>query len=90
MKIVNHGGMPFVEHAVDRFGGFLSLLVRVAIDVHENVFAPVGRGLPRERVAIRFALQVAVNQSTCLSRPSGLETGLMSTTRFSRIARIMG
>ncbi len=72
MEIVNHGGMPLVEHAVDGFGGFLSLLVCVAIDVHKNVFAPVGRGLPRQRIAIRFALQVAVEPVDLLVAAVGI------------------
>ena len=47
MKIVDNGGMPFVKHAVNGLGGFVSLLMGVAIDIDEGVLGPVRRRLTR-------------------------------------------
>src|SRR5713101_8197753 len=60
MKVVDDGGMPFVKHAVNGLGGFVSLLVGVAVDVHEGVLGPVGGRLTRKRVVIGLALEVAI------------------------------
>ena len=55
VQVMDDGGMPFVKHAVDGFGGFVSLLMGVAIDVHEGVFGPVRRRHAGKRGAIGFA-----------------------------------
>ena len=55
VKVMDHGGMPFVKHAVNGFGGFVSLLVSVTIDVHVSVFGPVRGRHARECGAIGFA-----------------------------------
>ena len=60
VKIMDHRGMPFVKHAVNGFGGFVSLLVSVAIDVHESILGPVRGRHARESGAIGFAFQIFV------------------------------
>ena len=60
VQVVDDGGMPLVEHAVHGFGGFVGLLVGVAVDVDEGVLRPVGRRLAGERVAVGFAFEIAV------------------------------
>ena len=60
MQIVDDRGVPLVEHAVNGFGGFVSLLVGVAVDVDEGVLRPVRGRLAGKRVAVGFAFEIAV------------------------------
>ncbi len=68
--------MPFVKHAMNGLGGFLGLLVGVAIDVDENIFAPVGGSLTRESVAIGLAFEVAVEPIDLFVTAIGIGNGI--------------
>src|SRR5262249_26272000 len=60
VQVVDDGGMPVKKHTGDGFGGFLGELVGIAVDVHKDVFTPVGRGFAREPGTISFAFEIAI------------------------------
>src|SRR4029453_6846246 len=43
VQIVHNGRVPFMKHTMNGLGGFMTLLMCVAIDVAERVLSPVGR-----------------------------------------------
>src|SRR5437762_12638778 len=90
VQVVDYLRVPLAEHVKHRAGGLVDLLVRVAVDVDEGVLRPVGRRLPRQSREIGLALEEAVEPLDLLVGPSGFDTGLISTTRLSRMRRIIG
>jgi len=59
----------------------MRLLVRISIDIHERILRPVRRRHPRQACLYPSCLSNTYkNHSTTLSRPSGFDTGLISTT----------
>jgi len=67
-----------------------SICMRVAIDVDECVLGPVRRRTDAAACRDRSYLEKPVEPFYLFVLPSGLDTGFISTTKFSRIRRIIG
>ena len=76
VKIVDNGGMPFVKHAVNGLGGFVSLLMGVTIYVDEGVFGPVRRRLARQSGPIGLTLEVAIEPLHHFVATIGIRNGI--------------
>ena len=72
VQVMHDRRMPLMKHPVHRLCSFVSLLMRVAVDVDERVLRPVGRGLARQRGKISLAFQKAVKPFDLLVASVGI------------------